>query len=313
MASTTTSPTTSWMPVTTAWSAPAACSSIIWGAHAPYLALNDPGYGLTVDPGLTCLPPPATTWWEQNNTATAFSIGPTIVCPQAYTTAATSIKDSSTFVACCPSLYALNTVFDHGAAAQCQSFMTEGQVVTIVVYSTFTNNNELNSAWVTAVSTVASIAVVDGIQMNGWNFVPQTTAPSSSSSGSSSMTSTGSSSSSTSITPTSDIAGTNTSNPSLQSKQASGLSVGAKVGISVACVLVGLAIIVAALLYFISKNRGSNRNLLSETKSSASVDAAQGLYTPPPPAQEMHAPAWRAEMMAYGGHQERAELADRLL
>jgi hypothetical protein len=62
MMSTTLSCTTSWLPVTTAFSAPAACSSIIWGAHALWLALNDPGYSLSVDPNLTCLLLPAITW-----------------------------------------------------------------------------------------------------------------------------------------------------------------------------------------------------------------------------------------------------------
>jgi hypothetical protein len=100
---------TSWLPVTTAWSAPTACASIIWEGYPPNLALNDPGYGIYVDPSVTCLPPAATTWWEQGHSSygtgagtTTFSIGP-IVCPQAYTTATTSVYDSSTFVACCPS------------------------------------------------------------------------------------------------------------------------------------------------------------------------------------------------------------------
>jgi len=330
--------TTSWMPVTTAFAAPANCSSIIWGAHAPWLAVNDPGYGLSVDPGLTCLPPPATTWWEQNNTATAFSIGPTIVCPQAYTTATTSVNDSSTFVACCPSwvqvkkcvllsltdddgcsLYTLNTVADHGAADQCQSFMTKGQVVTMVVYSTFTdNNNEVASAWVSVASTVSDQLIVDGIQMNGWNFAQSITSPSSPSS---STTSTGSSSSiasTASTTNTSGLATSNpasTSNPTLQSKQSSGLPTVAKASIGVACVLFG-AIIVSALLYFVLKHRRSNRALLGSAESTT-LDETKGYYTPPRLASEMHAESsrsemyagtWRAEMMTYGGHQDRAEL-----
>jgi hypothetical protein len=52
--------TTSWLPATTAFSAPADCASLIWGAHAPWLAVYDPGFGLSVDPSLTCLPPAAT-------------------------------------------------------------------------------------------------------------------------------------------------------------------------------------------------------------------------------------------------------------
>lgn len=96
---------TSWLPVTTAWSAPAACSTLVWEGYPPFLAVNDPGYGIYVDPGVKCLPSQATTWWEQDHSSygtTTFSLGP-IVCPNAYTTATTSVLDSSTFVACCPS------------------------------------------------------------------------------------------------------------------------------------------------------------------------------------------------------------------
>ena len=96
---------TSWLPVTTAWSAPAACSSLVWEGYPPYLAVNDPGYGIYVDPGVRCLPSAATQWWEQNHNnygSTTFSLGP-ITCPMTYTTVTTSVQDSSTFIACCPS------------------------------------------------------------------------------------------------------------------------------------------------------------------------------------------------------------------
>lgn len=105
----TTTPTpnlvTAWLPVTTAYSAPAECSSLVWEGFPPWLALNDPGYGHSVDQDLSCLPEAATAWWDQDivdNSFTTYLIGP-IVCPEAYTTATTSVKDSSTFVACCPS------------------------------------------------------------------------------------------------------------------------------------------------------------------------------------------------------------------
>ncbi|KFZ19594.1 hypothetical protein V502_03558 [Pseudogymnoascus sp. VKM F-4520 (FW-2644)] len=263
MASTAISRTTSWLPVTTAFSALAACSSIIWGAHAPWLALNDPGYGLSVDPNLTCLPPPATTWWQQDNPSIEYSIGPTIVCPQAYTTATTSVHDSSTFVACCPSNYALNTVADHGAAVQCQSFMEAGDVVTIVDYKTFTSNNVLNSAWVTAVSTATGNVVVDGIQMNGWIFSSSTTYSSSTS------TSTGSGSTSATSASSGTFAPTNTSpitpstlgpteSPASTSEPTSeGLSSGTKIGlgVGVAGCLLAIGMLVTCLVCLRRKGR----------------------------------------------------------
>jgi hypothetical protein len=55
---------------------------------------------------LTCWPPGATLWWQQNemgpaHTATVGSLGP-VVCPVAYSTVGSSVSGRSTFVACCP-------------------------------------------------------------------------------------------------------------------------------------------------------------------------------------------------------------------
>lgn len=96
---------TSWMPITTAHPSVNGCSDLIWSYVANTVAAWDPGYGLDVADS-QCLPKPATTWWDQDrlgkNTETVMSIGP-ITCPEAYFTAKTSVKDSSsTLVACCP-------------------------------------------------------------------------------------------------------------------------------------------------------------------------------------------------------------------
>jgi hypothetical protein len=55
---------------------------------------------------LTCHPPEMTTWWNAIGLGidpeTTISIAP-IVCPDAYTTAMTSVNEGgSTFVGCCP-------------------------------------------------------------------------------------------------------------------------------------------------------------------------------------------------------------------
>ncbi|KFY22476.1 hypothetical protein V493_06556 [Pseudogymnoascus sp. VKM F-4281 (FW-2241)] len=289
MASTTISRTTSWLPVTTAFSAPAACSSLIWGAHAPWLAVNDPGYGLSVDPNLTCLPPAATTWWQQNDTSIDYSIGPTIVCPQAYTTATTSVQDSSTFVACCPSNYRLNVVADHGAAVQCQSFIEEGDVVTIVDYRTFTSNNLLASAWVTAVSTATDAVVVEGIQMNGWIFDASTTH-----SNSASATDTArpespidpsavpTSSTPSQASPTSGISET----PLEEKPQAATLSIGAKIGIAVGGTLVFAAIIGFIIFYCLRRRKAERAKKEKENRfipyaMSGTEQSPQGVVSRP--------------------------------
>ncbi|OBT62416.1 hypothetical protein VE03_08541 [Pseudogymnoascus sp. 23342-1-I1] len=194
MASTNISRTTSWLPVTTAFSAPAACSSIIWGAHAP--------------------------------------------CD-----------------------YALNTVADHGAAVQCQLFMEAGDVVTIVDYETFTSNNQLNSAWVTAVSTATGAAVVDGIQMNGWIFVPSTTYSGSTStstgSGSTSATSASSGSSSIYTATTPSTSGPTDLPTSTSEPTSGGLSSGTKIGlgVGVAGCLLAIGMLVTCLVCLRRKGR----------------------------------------------------------
>ena len=111
---------TSWVPLTTAFPYQSGCSTAYWarwGFSAGYNAVAfDPAYGTSVDSNTICLPSAVTEWWDQggSTSATITSIGP-IVCPEAYTTASTSILNSlSTFVVCCPScvpvrLYYMNS------------------------------------------------------------------------------------------------------------------------------------------------------------------------------------------------------------
>lgn len=105
---------TSWLTITSAWPMQAGCSSALWNVWSTAIVAFDPGYGLGVDSLFSCLPPAATTWWEQSHTSysgTTFRLGP-LVCPQAYTTASTSKQDeTSTFIACCPSYVVLLTTF----------------------------------------------------------------------------------------------------------------------------------------------------------------------------------------------------------
>lgn len=84
------------------------------------------------------------------------------------------------------------------------------------------------------------------------------------------------------------------------------------IGIAVACGLVGLAIIVGGVLYFILKKRRSNRALPGPAGNGIIDDTTNGYYAPASVVQELHAPTWRAEIMTHGGHQDRAELPDRV-
>lgn len=100
--------TTSWIPLTTAWPSQSGCaSSFFLYPGQPQAVAWDPGYGYFAGGTPNCLPPEATTWHEQahqnGDGFTSLSIRP-IVCPAAFTTAASSIQSgSSTLVLCCPS------------------------------------------------------------------------------------------------------------------------------------------------------------------------------------------------------------------
>jgi len=98
---------TSWIPITSAYPSQPLCPDLFWSYVPNTIAAWDPGYGISVDDGShSCHPKAVTTWWDAerlgHNTLTTVSLGP-FTCPQAYFTAKTSVKDtSSTMVACCP-------------------------------------------------------------------------------------------------------------------------------------------------------------------------------------------------------------------
>lgn len=113
---TTSGTVTSWLPLTTNFPLPVQCSSLIWARLGFTASIHDdavvfdPGYGITVDTAVSCVPEAVTRWWETEDPSlvvagltTRFSIGP-LLCPEAYTTAGTSLIDKSrTQVICCPS------------------------------------------------------------------------------------------------------------------------------------------------------------------------------------------------------------------
>ena len=99
--------TTSWLPMTTAWPSSAGCEKSFWKKVSTLLVDWDPGYGLSVQHGLSCHPPEMTQWWNApmlgvDTKATQYSMGP-VVCPKAYTTATKSTMGGGrTLVGCCP-------------------------------------------------------------------------------------------------------------------------------------------------------------------------------------------------------------------
>lgn len=84
------------------------CASAFWQWNqSDQLVAWDPGYGISVNQNLRCVPEAVTTWWLQGmlgtNTETVVSIGP-LTCPYAFSQVATHVEDETrTRVACCPS------------------------------------------------------------------------------------------------------------------------------------------------------------------------------------------------------------------
>lgn len=101
---------TSWLPLKTPFPLPLGCSSSISAFGTNAIIAFDPGYGLSIDINAKCVPEAVTSWWETRDArltaggvTTIYSIGP-LVCPDAYTTALTSVFDSAkTQILCCPS------------------------------------------------------------------------------------------------------------------------------------------------------------------------------------------------------------------
>lgn len=101
---------TTWVPLTTAFSAPQSCTTIFrdigvstGGTKQAY----DPNY-TSLDASYSCVPAPVSVWWSQwsessSTYTTKIAIGP-IVCPLNWSAVQTSVKDrTSTFSMCCPS------------------------------------------------------------------------------------------------------------------------------------------------------------------------------------------------------------------
>lgn len=103
---------TSWIPLTTPFTAPSSCSSLFQLHGYNELVAFDPGYGVSIDTQAICQPPAVTTWWLQDsifdqtgllNTHTAWSLLP-FSCPSGFETAASSLVSGgeSTLAFCCP-------------------------------------------------------------------------------------------------------------------------------------------------------------------------------------------------------------------
>src|SRR2546423_14222789 len=66
--------------------------------------------------------------------------------------------------------------YPDGIAQECQSTVTAGQQISLILDKTSTGSDSVvTKAWVTSISTAPSATVITGIPLNGWNFIPSTT------------------------------------------------------------------------------------------------------------------------------------------
>ncbi|KAE9372893.1 hypothetical protein N431DRAFT_376178 [Stipitochalara longipes BDJ] len=250
---------TSWVPLTSAYPSSSGCETLWWSVVVSTLAVWDPGYGLSVDSNVHCVPQPVTSWWNQDrlgqNSLTQLSIGP-ITCPVDYTTVATSIVDqTSTFVACCPPNYTLVEIESEGDTNQCSSILPANENIAYAV-----RDESMN--WITATTSYTTATPVWGIQINGYNIAQV--------SSTSLKPSTG---------PTSTSSGTGTGTPTPTPQPSTGLSTGAKAGIGIGVALVAIAF--GALIVWIlarRRKRGQDYAVAAPPPSELAYEPPKGAY-----------------------------------
>jgi hypothetical protein len=253
---------TSWLPISTAWPSVSQCSTEIYsqlGGGGVAIGF-DPYFGMYISSQTTCLPPVATEWWNQEKqtpaqTVTSLGGGPSI-CPQLYTTAHTSILNSmSTFVACCPSQYAFQSVVGPGALGQCNSPLLSGQE--------FTYQGAVSGTWAQTTTLITATGVsVFGVHLNG--YVLATTSSSAPATTSMSATTSATTSLSTSTTSASSSAASSTN-----AAASSGLSSGVKAGIGVGVAVGAIGIMSLIAAWFLIRRHRRKADYTAEVPGDA--------------------------------------------
>ena len=235
---------TSYIPLTTTFTAPASCTSLFWDS-GPSLQAFAPGYGLSIDLDAQCVPPAMTTFWNQgllfpggSRQHTVISAGP-VVCPKGWTTADRSTSDSiSVQINCCPSGYQ----YFEDVYGNCLSSVSAGEVLTYA--SASSSPAPSPDDWSTVTTTLDTDSTVGAVAVVGWN-IKGATSPTPSPT--------------TSPSNTASATGDTSTNPSLpsptQTTPDNGLSSGAKAGIGVGVALGVLGILALLATFFLLRRR----------------------------------------------------------
>ncbi|CZR56665.1 uncharacterized protein PAC_06554 [Phialocephala subalpina] len=250
---------TEFLPLATPWPSGDGCAANIY-LHTPVSSPNtflafDPLFGASmVASARSCLPPQVTSWWNQGTSASPYiALGPTFVCPQAYSAVQTVLVATSLQqVFCCPSQYSfLVPQPNRGGVfpSQCMSTISSGQTFAFL-------SNQAQSDAFTATVVMSTTATVFGIPVNGFNFATGSISSSSTSAGQSAtvaVTSQG-----TAPTTTAPPTSTGSSSQQTSSKTPStSPSLGETVGISIAVVF--SVLLVGVVAYVLWKRRKQAR------------------------------------------------------
>ncbi|EPE31058.1 kinesin light chain, putative [Glarea lozoyensis ATCC 20868] len=216
---------TAWLPLSTPFIRDASCSTAIAKLGGNLYALDFYNNNRT---GL-CLPDEIVGPWEAqiSHSPTRTLVGPTFVCPEAYSAVQTIVISHSTSqTLCCPSSYQLSVAASTaGVPMQCVSKLTAGDKLRYIdpsvtdMYLTTTIGSQLASG---------EVDFVFGWHANGYNIITSTSSTLSSITTSKTLDMT-STRTTVSVTgsPTNTLAGENTTkSPSLHPASIAGLAVG---------------------------------------------------------------------------------------
>lgn len=243
---------TSWLPLTTSFSAPSACFTGIYSQAAQAGIEAGPGklvFDPFANPSTACFLQQVTQWWDQSTTSpyatagTVTSLGP-FECPGGYTTAFTTENSlASTQIACCPSGYGYQGAFYvPGQFGGCVSMPKSGSTMQYLVYAT--------SSW-SETSTVLGSTQIAAVQIIGWNLAAVTQPSAAASSTTATASESSSQTSADSSAASASSSATSVSSPSTSTK--SSFPVGTVAGGVVGGVAV--IILIVATYFFVRKRR----------------------------------------------------------
>ncbi|TGO68019.1 hypothetical protein BOTNAR_0031g00040 [Botryotinia narcissicola] len=290
---------TTWLPLSTAWTSTAACSSLVYvgsGKDAGKVFGWDPLYQAVLDTGSPrCFADEMASWWLEPSSVT-ISLGPTFNCPAAYSTVATSVHSAGvTEVFCCPTDYNLSVLIPSHSygdyPTQCMSTLTAGEILTyqtanggifqptsLTVSSTLSVHGEHINGWkiddavfasmigssqtATTTSSITTTYSTDSSTNSAYTTTPKESGAAMTTKTSESVTSSASSNSQSSSPPT----------PLTSPRPNNSTAIAAGVGIAAAVIIIGIA---AAVFLLMRRRKKSAHDMTQE------IDSKE-IYTSPP-------------------------------